>query len=100
MTTETSACGTGTTDGKEGQPALPPDREGWPYLLVPLIQVAVVLELTHAGATSVFLASALGVVRTSHSTSNASASSSPCFGPLQRSSRGLPAALRTGSAHH
>jgi Ca2+:H+ antiporter len=38
--------------------------EGWPYLLVPLIPVAVVLELTHAGATWVFLASALGVIPT------------------------------------
>ena len=25
--------------------------EGWPYLLVPLIPVAVVLEFAHAGAT-------------------------------------------------
>ena len=24
--------------------------DGWPYLLVPLIPVAVLLELTHAGA--------------------------------------------------
>jgi Ca2+:H+ antiporter len=38
--------------------------EGWPYLLVPLIPVAVVLELSHAGATWVFLTSALGVVPT------------------------------------
>src|SRR5687767_7271480 len=38
--------------------------EGWPYLLVPLIPVAVVLELVHAGATWVFLASALGVIPT------------------------------------
>jgi Ca2+:H+ antiporter len=38
--------------------------EGWPYLLVPLIPVAVLLELTHAGATWVFLASALGVIPT------------------------------------
>ena len=38
--------------------------EGWPYLLVPLIPVAVVLEFTHAGATWVFLASALGVIPT------------------------------------
>src|SRR4051794_37750164 len=38
--------------------------EGWPYLLVPLIQVAVVLEFAHAGATWVFLASALGVIPT------------------------------------
>src|SRR5215216_6504419 len=38
--------------------------EGWPYLLVPLIPVAVVLEFTHAGATWVFLSSALGVIPT------------------------------------
>jgi Ca2+:H+ antiporter len=38
--------------------------EGRPYLLVPLIPVAVVLEFTHAGATWVFLASALGVIPT------------------------------------
>jgi Ca2+:H+ antiporter len=38
--------------------------EGWPYLLVPLIPVAVVLEFVHAGATWVFLASALGVIPT------------------------------------
>src|SRR3954469_7914028 len=38
--------------------------EGWPYLLVPLIPVAVVLEFTHAGATWVFIASALGVIPT------------------------------------
>ena len=38
--------------------------EGGPYLLVPLIPVAVVLEFTHAGATWVFLASALGVIPT------------------------------------
>jgi Ca2+:H+ antiporter len=38
--------------------------EGWPYLLVPLIPVAVVLELVHGAPTWVFLASALGVVPT------------------------------------
>lgn len=38
--------------------------EGWPYLLVPLIPVAVVLELVGAGATLVFLTSALGVIPT------------------------------------
>jgi Ca2+:H+ antiporter len=38
--------------------------EGWPYLLVPLIPVAVVLELLHAAPTWVFLASALGVIPT------------------------------------
>ena len=32
--------------------------QGWPYLLVPLIPIAVVLELVHAEATIVFAASA------------------------------------------
>jgi Ca2+:H+ antiporter len=38
--------------------------EGLPYLLVPLIPVAVVLEIVHAGSVWVFTASALGVVPT------------------------------------
>jgi Ca2+:H+ antiporter len=38
--------------------------DGWPYLLVPLIPVAVLLELTHASATVIFAASALGIVPT------------------------------------
>jgi Ca2+:H+ antiporter len=37
---------------------------GWPYLLVPFIPIAVVLELTHASASVVFVASALGVIPT------------------------------------
>jgi Ca2+:H+ antiporter len=36
--------------------------EGWPYLLVPLIPIAVVLELTHASHTAIFICSALGVI--------------------------------------
>jgi Ca2+:H+ antiporter len=47
-----------------GMPGFLFSGEGWPYLLVPLIPVAVVLEFTHAGATWVFLASALGVIPT------------------------------------
>jgi Ca2+:H+ antiporter len=38
--------------------------EGWPYLLVPLIPVAVLLEVFHVGAVPVFLVSALGVIPT------------------------------------
>jgi Ca2+:H+ antiporter len=38
--------------------------EGWPYLLVPLIPVAIVLELIHADAVLIFAASALGVIPT------------------------------------
>jgi Ca2+:H+ antiporter len=37
---------------------------GWPYLLVPLIPVAVVLEFAHAEATVIFAASALGIIPT------------------------------------
>jgi len=38
--------------------------EGWPYLLTPLIPVAVLMDFLHAGAAPVFIASALGVVPT------------------------------------
>ncbi len=38
--------------------------EGWPYLLLPLIPIAVALELMHAGAVPIFLTSALGVIPT------------------------------------
>jgi Ca2+:H+ antiporter len=38
--------------------------EGWPYLLVPFIPLAIVLELTHASATIIFIASAAGVIPT------------------------------------
>jgi len=37
---------------------------GWPYLLVPFIAIAVALELAHAEATIIFVASALGVIPT------------------------------------
>src|SRR5918994_2976131 len=37
---------------------------GWPYLLVPFIPIAIVLELTHASATVIFLTSAAGVIPT------------------------------------
>ena len=38
--------------------------DGWPYVLVPFIPIAIVLELTHASASIVFIASALGVIPT------------------------------------
>ena len=38
--------------------------QGWPYLLLPFIPIAVVLELAHAGAVVIFFASALGVIPT------------------------------------
>jgi Ca2+:H+ antiporter len=39
-------------------------RDGWPYALLPLIPVAIVLEIVHAGPTLIFATSALGVVPT------------------------------------
>ena len=36
--------------------------EGWPYLLVPLIPIAVVLELAHGNKTAIFVCAALGVI--------------------------------------
>jgi Ca2+:H+ antiporter len=38
--------------------------QGWPYLLIPFIAIAVVLDLAHANASLVFFASALGVIPT------------------------------------
>jgi Ca2+:H+ antiporter len=37
---------------------------GWPYLLVPFIPIAILLELAHAEATLIFAAAALGVIPT------------------------------------
>jgi Ca2+:H+ antiporter len=38
--------------------------DGWPYLLVPFIPIAIALDLSHAGAALVFTSSALGVIPT------------------------------------
>src|SRR5215207_3068085 len=38
--------------------------EGGPYILVPFIPIAIILELVHAAPTIVFFASALGVIPT------------------------------------
>jgi Ca2+:H+ antiporter len=38
--------------------------DGWPYLLVPFIAIAIALEIGHASATIIFAASALGVIPT------------------------------------
>src|SRR6201991_251429 len=60
--------------------------EGWPYLLVPLLPVAVVLELMHADAVPVFAASALGVIPTAalmgRATEELAARSGPGIGGL------------------
>src|ERR671913_916128 len=58
--------------------------EGWPYLLVPFIPLAIGLELAHAGATPIFLAAALGVIPTAalmgRSTEELAARSGPGIG--------------------
>ena len=59
---------------------------GWPYLLTPLIPVAVALELAGAPATVVFAASALGIIPTAalmgRATEELAARSGPGIGGL------------------
>jgi Ca2+:H+ antiporter len=59
---------------------------GWPYLLVPLIPIAIVLELAHASATIIFVTSALGVIPTAalmgRATEELAARSGPGIGGL------------------
>jgi Ca2+:H+ antiporter len=38
--------------------------DGWPYLLVPFIPIAIALEVAHASASLIFVCSALGVIPT------------------------------------
>jgi Ca2+:H+ antiporter len=53
---------TQTTDQK-GFPGLF-SAQGWPYLLVPFIPIAVILEFAHASAGLIFFAAAAGVIPT------------------------------------
>src|SRR6187399_2616906 len=59
---------------------------GWPYLLIPFIPIAIVLEFAHAGASLVFGASALGVIPTAalmgRATEELAARSGPGIGGL------------------
>jgi Ca2+:H+ antiporter len=58
--------------------------DGWPYLLVPFIPLAILLEIAGAGATPVFVAAALGVIPTAammgRSTEELAARSGPGVG--------------------
>lgn len=60
--------------------------EGWPYVLVPLIPMAVVLDLAHAGAVAIFFVSALGIIPTAalmgKATEELAAKSGPGIGGL------------------
>jgi Ca2+:H+ antiporter len=59
---------------------------GWPYLLVPFIPLAIVLELVHASPTVLFVCSALGVIPTAalmgRATEELAARSGPGIGGL------------------
>src|SRR5215212_72124 len=58
--------------------------EGWPYVLVPFIPIAIGLEVAHASAALVFITSALGVIPTAalmgRSTEELAARSGPGIG--------------------
>jgi Ca2+:H+ antiporter len=60
--------------------------QGWPYLLVPLIPVAVLLEVVHASAPVIFFAAAAGVIPTAalmgRATEELAARSGPGIGGL------------------
>ena len=60
--------------------------QGWPYLLVPFIPIAVALDVAHAGATLIFFTSALGVIPTAalmgRATEELAARSGPGIGGL------------------
>ncbi len=60
--------------------------EGWPYLLVPFMPLAVVLEVVHAPATAIFFTSAAGVIPTAalmgRATEELAARSGPGIGGL------------------
>ena len=59
---------------------------GWPYLLVPFIPIAIVLESAHADPVAVFFTSALGVIPTAalmgRATEELAARSGPGIGGL------------------
>jgi Ca2+:H+ antiporter len=59
---------------------------GWPYLLVPFIPLAIILELSHAAAGLIFFSAALGVIPTAalmgRATEEVAAKSGPGIGGL------------------
>jgi Ca2+:H+ antiporter len=75
---------------RPGAPQLGPKfflrADGWPYLLVPFIPLAIVLELAHAAAGLVFFSAALGVIPTAalmgRATEEVAARSGPGIGGL------------------
>jgi Ca2+:H+ antiporter len=80
----------GRAPRRSGAPEINPSffasAHGWPYLLVPFIVIAIVLELNHAAPALVFAASALGVIPTAalmgRATEELAAKSGPGLGGL------------------
>ena len=54
---------TGGSEGVRG-PRFLLTAKGWPYLLVPFIPIAMVLDIAHASPTVIFFAAALGIIPT------------------------------------
>src|SRR5688500_13067026 len=56
------------SEAGSGTPRISPrfflSADGWPYILVPFIPIAVALELTHAPATLIFAIAAIGIIPT------------------------------------
>jgi Ca2+:H+ antiporter len=54
---------TSTARNRRGGPAgFLLSGEGWPYVLVPFVPIAIALELLHADAVLIFATSAIGVI--------------------------------------
>jgi Ca2+:H+ antiporter len=53
-----------TGRGRHGLGAFLLSGEGWPYLLLPFIPIAIALELVHASSALIFSTSAIGVIPT------------------------------------
>jgi Ca2+:H+ antiporter len=78
------------TPAPPGRPAFGPrfflTPHGWPYLFLPFIPIAIVLELAHAAAGLVFFSAALGVIPTAalmgRATEEVAAKSGPGIGGL------------------
>jgi Ca2+:H+ antiporter len=54
----------GDQDGSVGLLGFMRTAQGWPYLLLPFIPVAIALDLANASATAVFFTAALGIIPT------------------------------------
>src|SRR5215208_1147159 len=57
------AMANGGSEGVRG-PGFLLTAKGWPYLLVPFIPIAIVLDIAHASPTLIFFAAALGIIPT------------------------------------